>query len=485
MQTVRRTATHPDTGDKYQIEFPDPAVIRQAILELPWPPHGMTVNDAAEKLAENFELSEEQKNAAYKHGENIFGQDMVHVQFRSLLKEGKLEQPGGNRTPYFLVDEPATPDQIELPASAVVRQAITDPSRVLAKINEIVEKSADGDYIYRGESDAAPHDKVRSSLYREYEADIEAENFDIAVVQAEILREAKKYTYKTDEFKILTELQHYGGKTNLIDFTTDYLVALFFACDGNRTEPGRVIFLQKQSEDYEVLPAPRTVSRAGAQKSLFVQSPTGVVEPDAVVDIPADLKVGILDYLQKHHNISPETIYNDLLGFIENRRTHKSAYTEFYKGITCQDRGHSEKDQAEKQEWYDKAIRHYTEAIDLKPELAIAYNNRGIAYNDIGEVDRAIIDYNKAIKFNPKYAEAYNNRGIAYRRGGEVNRAIRDYNKAIEFNPAFAKAYNNRGVAYQREGEVDKAIQDFNTVIELNPELAEAYIPIAVLFTVL
>ena len=35
------------------------------------------------------------------------------------------------------------------------------------------------------------------------------------------------------DFEILTELQHYGGKTNLIDFTTDYLIALFFACDGS------------------------------------------------------------------------------------------------------------------------------------------------------------------------------------------------------------------------------------------------------------
>ena len=123
----------------------------------------------------------------------------------------------------------------------------TDLSRVLAKITEIAEKSATGDYIYRGESKC--YKKVSSNLYREYETDIEAENFDIVTVQDEILKEAKEYTHKTDEFEILTELQHHGGKTNLIDFTTDYLVALFFACDGNRDKPGRVILLQNQSGD--------------------------------------------------------------------------------------------------------------------------------------------------------------------------------------------------------------------------------------------
>ena len=41
METVWKTATHPETGDKYKIELPAPAVIGQAILELPWPHDGM------------------------------------------------------------------------------------------------------------------------------------------------------------------------------------------------------------------------------------------------------------------------------------------------------------------------------------------------------------------------------------------------------------------------------------------------------------
>ena len=134
-----------------------------------------------------------------------------------------------------------------------------DLSRVLAKITEIAEKSATGDYIYRGESKY--HKKVSSNLYREYETDIEAENFDIATVQEEILREAREYTtHEMTDSEILTELQHHGGKTNLIDFTTDYLVALFFACNGNPDKPGRVILLQNQSGDYKVVKPPSSIS---------------------------------------------------------------------------------------------------------------------------------------------------------------------------------------------------------------------------------
>ena len=98
-------------------------------------------------------------------------------------------------------------------------------------IQRIIDWSADGDYIYRGENENYG-EKVSSSLYRDYADDINEKNFNIEIVQKEIIGKAKEFTDETDDFEILTALQHYGGKTNLIDFTSDYLIALFFACDG-------------------------------------------------------------------------------------------------------------------------------------------------------------------------------------------------------------------------------------------------------------
>ena len=124
----------------------------------------------------------------------------------------------------------------------------TDLNRVLAKITEIAEKSADADYIYRGEPEH--YEKVCSSLYREYPR-TEWIPFDIPKAQENMLEEAKAYVSKTDDIDetddiaILTQLQHFGGKTNLIDFTEDYLIALFFACDGSHEKEGRVILLKR------------------------------------------------------------------------------------------------------------------------------------------------------------------------------------------------------------------------------------------------
>ena len=204
-------------------------------------------------------------------------------------------------------------------------------------INEIKNKSADGNYIFRGEPEC--YDLVSSNLYRELKA-IGAYTDNIAEIQAEIVDAAKAFTVSSDDFDILTKIQHYGGKTNLIDFTTDYNIALFFACYGSPDKCGRVIILQETEEVKQLLSySSGVVERAVSQKSVFVQPPTGFVEEKYdIVYIPTDLKLRILQHLSEDHHqeITPETIYNDIHGFIKDQNVYWMAYREFYKGNTLQ-----------------------------------------------------------------------------------------------------------------------------------------------------
>ena len=346
-------------------------------------------------------------------------------------------------------------------------------SRVLQKICEIAEKSANGDYIFRGESRS--YGKVVSSLYRQYEYDIEADDFEIEFVQKEILDEARKYTEETDELEILIELHYHGGVTNLIEFTTDSHIALFFACDSSPYEDGRII-LQKRDSVAGYLEQPRkSKNRIISQKSIFVRPPKGFINPDEIITIPADLKLPMLEYLRKSHGISTETIYNDFHGFMTNRSIHEGAYTQFHKGRASQKRGDATQNWNEKLTWYERAVVHYTEALELKPDFPEGYNNRGTVYADAGDFDRAIRDHNTAIKLKPDYASAYNNRGIAYYSIGDFDRAIQDYRKAIELKSDYVSAYNNLGIAYSKQGEYERAIRYYDTVIKLKPDYASVY----------
>ena len=62
---------------------------------------------------------------------------------------------------------------------------------------------------------------------------------------------------------------------------------------------------------------------------------------------------------------------------------------------------------------YQEAVLRYDQAIYLKPDYTIAYNNRGLAKNYLEQYDAAIADYDRAIRLKPDFAEAYYNRGLA------------------------------------------------------------------------
>ena len=351
------------------------------------------------------------------------------------------------------------------------------PRTVQDIIDDIKEKSADGTYIFRGEPEC--HEKVSSNLWRELET-VKEKYSDIKEIQSGIIADAREYAEKEQsDFEILTDIQHYGGKTNLIDFSTDYNVALFFACYGSPAECGRIIILQKIEELKQILRHPQTPEiRVCAQKSVFVEPPKGYIEQEyEIICIPEDLKLLVLQHLRQNlpDEISPTTIYNDIHGFIRSQNDYWLAYRDFYSGIAAQNKVDEARTLKEKRKTCTEAIEHYTNALNQNLELSPVYNNRGTAYKDIDEHGLAIADFEKAIRLNPDEAGAYSNRGAVYNNKGDFDLAIEDFNKAIRLNPDYAGAYNNRGKAYNDKGDFDCAIVDFEKAIELNPDEAEPY----------
>ena len=106
----------------------------------------------------------------------------------------------------------------------------------------------------------------------------------------------------------------------------------------------------------------------------------------------------------------------------------------------------------------DQEIADYTRAIELSvernfliSELDFVYGRRARAYIKKGDLELGIADATEAIRLNPNEAIAYVNRGYAYEQLGDCSKARQDWEKALslaqfglEEDPLFVdKVQNN------------------------------------------
>ena len=164
---------------------------------------------------------------------------------------------------------------------------------------------------------------------------------------------------------------------------------------------------------------------------------------------------------------------------------------------------------------YDEAIADFDKVIELNPERADAYYNRGLAKFRLGDLESkkgntekakglyegGIEDSTQAIQRTPEDANAYHNRaGGKFRLARSetdiakmqqyYQDAIDDWTQVIHLNSELADPYNNRGAANSLLGESKadqghisvaeelyiSAIQDCTYAIQLNPENPDPYI---------
>ena len=85
--------------------------------------------------------------------------------------------------------------------------------------------------------------------------------------------------------------------------------------------------------------------------------------------------------------------------------------------------------------------------IHFYGQTVIECRKAGYAKYVLGDNKGAIEDYSKAIDMNPQYAGTYCNRGVAKYALRDYDGAIRDFSKAIDASPSDEMAYYNRGVS--------------------------------------
>ena len=162
---------------------------------------------------------------------------------------------------------------------------------------------------------------------------------------------------------------------------------------------------------------------------------------------------------------------------------------------------------------YSEALGHYDDLIEMRPDDAVIYGQRGYVREKLGDEEGANADYVRAIELQSdevgtrmqqgrllakqgRFQEALVHinevirldptmRGVWYVRGtihthlGDLDRAVADLDEAIRRDPNHVGAYMNRGGVRAQRGDLRGAIADWSRVTQLKPDAYGAYVNVA------
>jgi tetratricopeptide (TPR) repeat protein len=117
------------------------------------------------------------------------------------------------------------------------------------------------------------------------------------------------------------------------------------------------------------------------------------------------------------------------------------------------------------------ALEYYNSAIDVYPGSLEAWYNKGMYYQNRGEVDNALNCYYTLFDLDSLWPNPYYNVGYIHLiMTEELDSAVYYFEKSTELDPTYFQAFNNLGLAHEKRGEMDLARKYYQKAIEINPD---------------
>jgi tetratricopeptide (TPR) repeat protein len=123
---------------------------------------------------------------------------------------------------------------------------------------------------------------------------------------------------------------------------------------------------------------------------------------------------------------------------------------------------------------YEEGLDYFNRVIELDPDNALAYYNRGYCYYSMKQYEQAVPAFDKAIELNPRDSISYLYKGLIKYYQQDFPGSIELYNKALEIYPRYPMALYNRGISKGQLKDYAGAIEDFTEAIKYNPDFADA-----------
>jgi tetratricopeptide (TPR) repeat protein len=126
------------------------------------------------------------------------------------------------------------------------------------------------------------------------------------------------------------------------------------------------------------------------------------------------------------------------------------------------------------QQLFEKGLKHFQQAAEADPGLAIARLNVGVAYLNLQKVDEAKAALEAALKQDSKSPNAWYSLGMLAKNTGDSQAAIDAFKRVIEIDANDADTWYFLGTAYAQAKQFPQAIEAFQHALQLSPTHASA-----------
>ena len=129
----------------------------------------------------------------------------------------------------------------------------------------------------------------------------------------------------------------------------------------------------------------------------------------------------------------------------------------------------------------ERAAANLDRAVEVFPDLAYLYGQRGTFYVNIGNNEAALKDFSKMVALAPNDGSAYIDRAKVEVMQKKQADALADFNKAVELSPQNPQYYWERGLFHYNSGDLESAVTDLGKTLEVGGQNASVYYMIGII----
>jgi tetratricopeptide (TPR) repeat protein len=124
-----------------------------------------------------------------------------------------------------------------------------------------------------------------------------------------------------------------------------------------------------------------------------------------------------------------------------------------------------------KREQFEEALEFFDQVLEMNPENADAWNNKGVALYWMGRPEEALQCYDRALAADPGNLEALRNRAFVLRAMARFEEALETYEKIIAFEPEAAD-FRNLATVLVGMGLLEEALGALMEAANIEPSIA-------------